>query len=252
MRRRIGLLDSGVGGLSILRELLKLKYDANFIYLADNANFPFGEKTNSEIDKIVKNGTKKLQNLGCETIILACNTATTVSFEKLRKKFPKIEIFGVKPLLNDAVRLTKTGKIVVFATFATLVSDYFQQIKNNIPQNIEIYTQASYQWVRLIEEGNFMPQLVMDQIKGYVANGVDTIILGSTHLAFLEEAVRLAAGSKINIIHPGIDTVNQLKRKFGKGSKPNSIQYYLTKKSKKFEELAAKIMKTKVFVKVLE
>ncbi len=199
----IGILDSGVGGLSVLRAIRRLMPDVDVIYYADTANFPYGEKSEEVVRRLVQTGIERLKAEGCETIVLACNTASTVSLEEYQRGWPETRILGVAPLLGQAVIATKTGKIVVAATFATLASDYYRAIQDIVPDHVTVYAQACFDWVRLVESGNLDgDHLVVEQIQAFARHGVDTVVLGCTHFAFLEPIIRQAAPD-MKIIEPG-------------------------------------------------
>src|SRR5207245_2964148 len=146
---QIGILDSGVGGLSIARAIRRLMPKLDLAYYADTANFPYGEKSDDDIRRFVDEGIARLRQEGCEIIILACNTASVISLAEYQTD-PELTVLGVTPLLDEAASLSKTNKIVVLATFATLASDYYREIQDQVPKNLTVYTQACFDWVRLV------------------------------------------------------------------------------------------------------
>ena len=134
MNKSIGLFDSGIGGISILNSLVTKLPDENFIYLSDNKNCPYGDKSQEEITILSIKNSKKLIELNCKIIIVACNTATTNCIEFLRKEI-SIPIFGVEPGVKPALLNTKSKNIGVLATKNTLTSELFNKTANNNLKN---------------------------------------------------------------------------------------------------------------------
>jgi glutamate racemase len=210
----IGILDSGVGGLSILRVVRRLMPQLDIVYYADTAHFPYGEKSPAEVRALVRAGVTELRAAGCDIIILACNTASTISLADYQAD-TEATILGVTPLLEQAVAATQTGKIIVLATFATLMSDYYQAIQASAPGHLHIYTQACFDWVRLVESGDLDDdELIAEQVKAFARHGIDTVVLGCTHFAFLDATIRRAAPD-MHIIEPGEIVAQQLQKQLG-------------------------------------
>ena len=139
----IGIFDSGIGGLSILSEINKMLPNENTIYLADNKNCPYGNKSRKEIIKLSIKNASTLIKMGCKIIVIACNTATTNAIKEIRKSF-EIPIIGIEPAIKPALTNTKTGKIGILATEKTLSSNVFNQTSNKFSNNIEIHEQIGY------------------------------------------------------------------------------------------------------------
>ncbi len=241
MAAPIGIFDSGLGGLSILRQLRAAMPGSDFIFLADNANFPFGEKTNQEVVELTGRGIERLAGLGCQVIVLACNTAATTSLEKYQQLYPHLIIDGVTPLLEQALAATKTGIIAVYATHATLESEHFKQQLAATPPGIEVLTEASYDWVRSVEAGNFSPASVATTVGFDVSEGADVVVLGCTHFAFLEAAVRAAAGPDVTILQPGPEIAQRVMQRVTR-SEGGSVKYLLSAESPLFAELATRLV----------
>jgi glutamate racemase len=211
MKNPLGILDSGVGGLSIVRAIKRQSPDQDILYYADTAGFPYGEKSEPEIKALVMSGLEKLASRGCRTVVLACNTASTQGLDTYQAAFPDLEIIGVTPLLTEAVRVSRSGKIIVLATFATLASDYYRVLKETVPAHVTIHAQACFDWVRLVETGQGDAELVTDQMRAYARHGIDTAVLACTHFAFLDEIIR-AAAPEMTILEPGPIIAVQLER----------------------------------------
>ena len=204
MNKSIGLFDSGVGGISILNSLVTKLPDENFIYLSDNKNCPYGDKSQEEITILSIKNSKKLIELNCKIIIVACNTATTNCIEFLRKEI-SIPIIGVEPGVKPALLNTKSKNIGVLATKNTLTSELFNKTaNNNLKNNIKIHEQIGYELVNEIEKGvsNNKPlkQYLRKYLKPMLENNIDYLVLGCTHYHFLINEIRKLINKNITIV----------------------------------------------------
>lgn len=181
----IGIFDSGLGGLSITRELVQLLPNEDIIYLADSKNAPYGEKTKEQIIAFSIKNTELLLSLGCKIIVVACNTATTNAIKTLREKF-EVPFIGIEPATKPAALTTKTGKIGVLATKGTLNSDLFITTLSQF-KHIEIIEAEGKDLVRLIEAGKIedTKPLLEKYLLPMVKKGADNLVLGCTHYPFL-------------------------------------------------------------------
>jgi glutamate racemase len=210
MNKSIGLFDSGIGGISILNSLVTKLPDENFIYLSDNKNCPYGDKSQEEITILSIKNSKKLIELNCKIIIVACNTATTNCIEFLRKKI-SIPIIGVEPGVKPALLNTKSKNIGVLATKNTLTSELFNKTaNNNLKNNIKIHEQIGYELVNEIEKGvsNNKPlkQYLKKYLKPMLENNIDYLVLGCTHYHFLINEIRELINKNITIV----DTISPI------------------------------------------
>ena len=204
MNKSIGLFDSGIGGISILNSLVTKLPNENFIYLSDNKNCPYGDKSQEEITILSIKNSKKLIELNCKIIIVACNTATTNCIEFLRKEI-SIPIFGVEPGVKPALLNTKSKNIGVLATKNTLTSELFNKTaNNNLKNNIKIHEQIGYELVNEIEKGvsNNKPlkQYLRKYLKPMLENNIDYLVLGCTHYHFLINEIRELINKNISIV----------------------------------------------------
>ena len=214
MSRSIGIFDSGVGGLSILKSLAKKAENENYVYLADNKNCPYGDKSEIEILRLSIKNCQKLIELNCKMIIIACNTATTNSINILRKQF-NVPIIGVEPGIKPAINYTKTKHIGVLATNKTLSSKMFNQnLLNNNMSKITIHEQIGHDLVDLIENGIESEEKLNDYINKYlkkmIENKIDCLVLGCTHYNFIEKNIKLILGPNIKIIDTVSPVVNHV------------------------------------------
>lgn len=202
----IGIFDSGVGGISIWKEIHKLLPQENTIYLADSKNAPYGNRTSKEIiDFSIKN-TKLLIEKGCKVIVVACNTATTNAIHILREKF-EIPFIGIEPAIKPAALNTISGKIGILATKGTFSSTLFSKTSKKFANNTEIIEVVGKGLVALIESGdlhsNQLKNLLNKYLKPMIENKVDYIVLGCTHYPFLMPLLKELLPPTITIIDSG-------------------------------------------------
>lgn len=246
----IGIFDSGIGGLSIVRAIRHRLPGLDLIYLADTEHFPFGEKPAEQIRELTKHGIETLEGLSCKQIIIACNTATTNGLKSYQEAYPKLIISGVEPLLDEAIKVSKSQKIAVFATFATLASERFREQLQTVPSGYQVYTQAGYNWVRFAEAGDWENPEISTDIRYYLGKGVDTFVLGSTHFAFLADAVRAVAGSAVNILEPGPILAGKLAHDMGEQGGLGQVSIYATRPTEDFEKLSGRALDEVVSIRV--
>jgi len=211
----IGVFDSGVGGLSILDEALDQLPEHDYIYLADSANAPYGEKSSEWIAARSLALCQYLAEEGCDAIVVACNTATAEAIKDIRQKL-NIPIIGVEPGIKPAAMQTQNGIVGVLATEATLNSDKFNALLATLPANCQFIKQAGAGLVPLIEsgeaDGEDTLELLAKHLEPIQDAGADTLVLGCTHYPFLRKAIRKLLGDSITLIDTSEAVVRQLKR----------------------------------------
>lgn len=211
----IGVFDSGVGGLSILDEALRQLPQNDYIYLADSANAPYGEKSSEWIAARSLALCTQLLNAGCDAIVVACNTATAQAIQQIRESLA-IPVIGVEPGIKPAAMQTQNGIVGVLATEATLKSDKFNALLATLPSHCQFIKQAGAGLVPLIEAGKADSpetlELLAKHLEAIQDAGADTLVLGCTHYPFLRKAIRNLLGESINLIDTSEAVVRQLKR----------------------------------------
>jgi glutamate racemase len=212
----IGVFDSGVGGLSILDEALRQLPEHDYIYLADSINAPYGEKSNEWLEMRSLELCQYLKSLGCQAIVVACNTATSNAIAQIRLRLPEIPIIGVEPGIKPAAMQSLNGIVGVLATDATLKSDKFNALLATLPSDCQFIKQAGAGLVPLIEAGKADSaetlELLAQHLEVLQDAGADTIVLGCTHYPFLRKAIRTLLGNTITLIDTIDAVVRQLKR----------------------------------------
>jgi len=209
----IGIFDSGIGGISILKKINKILPNENIIYLADNKNCPYGNKSISNIIKLSLKNTSTLIQMNCKAIVIACNTATTNAIKEIRNSF-SVPIIGIEPAIKPAINNTKTNKIGVLATEKTLTSTHFNRTSNRFSNKVEIYEQIGYDLVNLIESGNSKETktLLKSYLEKMVKSNIDQLVLGCTHYHFLIPIIKKIIPKNINIQDPNEAIVRQIEK----------------------------------------
>lgn len=213
----IGIFDSGVGGLTVAHEINKKLPNNKIIYFGDTARTPYGPKSAKIITKYSIENTKFLLNKGAKIIIIACNSASAVAADKLKKVFPKVPIFEViTPAVANAKLVTKNNKIGVIGTRATIQTDIYNKKINHKKNGYKIFNQACPLFVPLAEEGwtkTKATKLIADSyLLPLKRKGIDTLILGCTHYPLLRSVIRKSIGTKVRLVDPAARTALAVKK----------------------------------------
>jgi len=212
----IGVIDSGVGGLSMVIALDQLLSSEEIVYVADPLHFPYGEKAKNELIHIVSSLVSYLnENLKAKLIITACGTISSNCLEELSALF-QVPIIGIiDPASREAVRKTKTGKVVVLATSATVKSSTFQKHIQRIHSSITVKEEAWPEFVEAVEKGLHQTddwrKWIHTQLIGFQQENFDTIIMGCTHFALISSFFQDIAETTFEIINPAIATAQEVK-----------------------------------------
>lgn len=208
---KIGVFDSGVGGAYVTKSI-KIQFpDAVVIVKQDKQNLPYGTKTKDQLLKLVLPILKSLQNEGCDIIVIACNTVTTTIISDLRNLI-KIPLVGIEPMIKPAAKLTKTGKITVCATPATLASDRYTYLKNKFADGIEVLEPDCSDWASMIEANSLDKSKISSIVDRSKAFGSDIIVLGCTHYHWIYETTDTLSGPEVTVLQPTDAVTDQLKR----------------------------------------
>ncbi len=207
---RIGVFDSGLGGLTVVQAMTQVIKGAQIFYVADTKNAPYGEKTPEQILQYSLNITKYLINTHqIDALILACNTATSSAIKHLRETYPSLIIIGTEPGIKPAIEQTRTGKIGVLATPATLQGDKYQSLAQTLSsqKSVDIFEQACPGLVEQIEKGEIDSDVTKELLEKWLApmreNNVDTIVLGCTHYPLVGQSIEKIMNCNVSLIHTG-------------------------------------------------
>src|SRR3954470_9685395 len=224
-RGPIGMFDSGLGGLSVLRELVRLTPDADVVYVADSAHVPYGTRPPDFIRQRSLAITRFLVDAQhARAVVVACNTATTHAVATLRAALPDVPIVGMEPALKPAAAATRSGVVGVLATPATLGGERFATLARRYTDGIELLTQPSPGLVECVEAGDVdgpeTERLLRVYAEPLLARGADTIVLGCTHYPFLREALQRIVGPQVALIDTGEAVARQATRVLGRQPAP--------------------------------
>lgn len=244
----IGIFDSGVGGLTVVKSLLNTLPNENIVYLADSKHMPYGDKTNEQIIKYVSDDVDFLKKYDLKAIVIACNTADSVAAKTIKNNC-KIPIFGViESAAKTAAKTTNNQKIGVIATTATINSNEYEKQIKKCNSNIEVFNQACPFLTPLIEEGEFdignqkMRYILEDYLTPLIENGIDTLVLGCTHYDLLTEIIK-DMYPELKIVSSSKCVIDVVKNEIEiNDNKMNEQLYYVSSDAKKFKEIASMFM----------
>jgi glutamate racemase len=211
----IGVLDSGVGGLSILRALRAKMPEESFIYVSDSANAPYGDKSSEFVLERARQVAGFLLRRGAKALVLACNTASVVSAQRLRS-LHSLPIVAMEPAIKPAAQITKTKVVLVLATTNTIRSESVARLCDTYAKDIRVILQACPGLADQVELGQLNHESTYELLENYMRAGLtagaDVIVLGCTHYAFLTESIARISGPSVTIIEPSVAIARQLHR----------------------------------------
>ncbi len=252
MRNPIGIFDSGIGGLTVVKELIKLLPDEHLIYFGDTARIPYGTKSKRLIEQYALEDASFLLQFDIKLLVVACNTASSLALPVLQEKL-KIPVVGVvKPGAGAAVKLSKNKRIGVIGTSATINSSSYSKEIGLILKDAQVFGQPCPLLVQLVEEGWLDDEITMLTLKKYLkpvlSEKIDTLILGCTHYPLLETAIRRVAGPGVNLIDSGRETAKAVKKLLNDLNLLNGSgrfgenRYYVSDIPAKFEEIGSRFL----------
>ena len=207
---KIGVFDSGLGGLTVVQAMTQVIKGAELFYIADTRNAPYGEKTPEQILQYSLEITQYfIDRHQIDALIVACNTATSAAIQHLREHYPSLIVIGTEPGIKPAIELTNTGKVGVLATPATLKGDKYQQLANNLAfeKDVTLFEQACPGLVEQIEKGEIDSIQTKEMLESWLypmrESNVDTIVLGCTHYPLVSEIIEHVMERRLNLIHTG-------------------------------------------------
>ncbi|MFH1386736.1 MAG: glutamate racemase [bacterium] len=248
----IGIFDSGVGGLTVLAEIMRQLPHEDIIYFADTARVPYGNRPPEEIVKINEEIIPYLIDHGAKLIVMACGTSSAIAYPVLKDRYKVHLINLIMPGSKAALEATKTGKIGVMATVGTVNSGAYQEILRSLRPDLEVTAVACPLFVPLIERGltetDETRQVIKEYLKPLKAAGVDTIILGCTHYPHLARLIQEQAGQSVKLVDPAEETARETKKllkDLGTLKPLNSIakhEYLVTGPLNQFLEVGSRLL----------
>ncbi len=240
---RVGVFDSGVGGLSVLREIVRQLPHQDVLYFADSAHVPYGSRSLREIQSFSSSITSFLAGRGVDVVVVACNTASAAALYHLRARF-KLPIVGMEPAVKPAVERTQSQHVGVIATPATFQGELFARLVARFGHDVAIHTQVCAGLVERVEAGQTEDPATVALLRAYLdpmlEAGIDSLVLGCTHYPFLRPAIEQIVGPDVQIIDPAPAVARQtgrvLARLGGMGrERPGQITYFVSGDPQAFE-----------------
>lgn len=252
----IGVFDSGVGGLTVAREIMRQMPNEKIIYFGDTARVPYGSKSKETVTRFSKQIARFLQTHDVKTIVVACNTASAYAIEELEAELDIPVIGVVKPGARMAVDVTRNGKIGVIATEGTIGSGLYTKYIKSLREDAVIYGKACPLFVPLVEEGLWQDPVTVEIARRYLTElidlDIDTLILGCTHYPLIRSVIGQVMGEEVTLVNPAYETAIALKKLLAEkgllsevapplGSNP--YQFYVSDGAEKFKQFANSIIK---------
>lgn len=252
MSGAIGVFDSGVGGLTVMREIARVLPYQDILYFGDIAHTPYGSKSPYMIKEFAKRIVEFLQRQGVKLIVVACNTVSSVALDELKKEF-SIPLLGViEPGVKKALNVTKNFRIGVIGTEATIRSGAYQRALKMLKKDAKIYAKACPLFVPLVEEGWCNGMITREIARRYLSpllrKKIDTLILGCTHYPLLKDTLRKVVGEDVELVDASIPVAEEVKEivkreKILKNEGKPSYKFFVTDAPEKFLLLGKRILK---------
>ncbi|MEA3459151.1 MAG: glutamate racemase [Chloroflexota bacterium] len=210
----IGVFDSGVGGLSVMKEIAKLLPCEDIIYFADSIHCPYGARSREEIQRLSHSIVRFLLDQGAKLIVVACNTASAVALSHLRATF-SVPIVGMEPAVKPAALATRSGKVGVIATQVTFQGELFARLIERFAADVDVYTQVCPGLVERVETGLLndpkTEELLRTYLRPMLEAGIDSLVLGCTHYPFLRRAIERIVSPGVRVVDPSLAVARQTK-----------------------------------------
>jgi glutamate racemase len=224
VQRVIGVFDSGVGGLSVLREIRLQMPAERVIYLADQAHVPYGSRSLKEVRGFARGITEYLLSQGAGVIVVACNTASAAALHYLRQTFSQVPFVGMEPAVKPAVEQTETGKVGVLATPATFQGELYASLLERFAHDVTLLQSTCPGLVGEIEAGRLFGEraraILRWALEPMLAQGIDTVVLGCTHYPFVIPLIKEIVGPQVRVIDPAPAVARQVGRVLARVGRP--------------------------------
>lgn len=217
---KIGVFDSGVGGLSVAHAIEQALPLAEVIFVTDPEHFPYATKSPDEIWEGIVPIFQRLVDQGCDAIVVACNTVSTALVGRLRETFASTPFVALEPMIKPAVQLSTSKVICVCATPTTLASLRYAELKQAFASGLTVIEPDCSEWSKLIEQNEMNESKLRDAIEPVLAAGADVIVLGCTHYHWIEREIRELAGDGVDVLQPEQAVISQLMRVISPAAEP--------------------------------
>lgn len=231
----VGVFDSGVGGISVLQELIRVMPNEDYIYLGDSKNAPYGTKPLETVRRLTFENVKLLLDQGAKGLVVACNTATSAAVRLMRGMYPDLPIVGIEPALKPAALQKEHPKVLVMATPMTVQQEKFRQLMARYEEKAQVYSLACPGLMEFIEAGDLeserLHDFLQELLEPYLKKGLDSIVLGCTHYPFAKKMIRSIAGDAVSIFDGGEGTAREMRRRLSAADllnpseKPGTVRF---------------------------
>ncbi len=252
-RRPIGIFDSGIGGLTVLKEIQREVPAEDIVYFGDTARVPYGTKSKETITKFSIDNIKFLQDFDVKIAVVACNTASSLSLDALKEKFSLPIIGVIEPGAKAALAKTKNGKIGVIGTKATIGSGAYESHLKRLDPSVKVYSQACPLFVPFVEEGWLEGEVVSKVARTYLDSlksfGIDTLILGCTHYPLLTNVIQNTIGESVRLVNSAEETAKEARELLdklgltaGKSKGLQETRFYVSDEPEQFRTLGERFL----------
>ena len=253
----IGIFDSGIGGLTVFRSVRKELSNEDIVYFGDTARVPYGTKSKETITKFSINNVQFLEGFHVKMVIVACNTASSLSLEALQAKF-SIPIVGViEPGAREALKRTKNGRIGVIGTKSTIGSNAYETWLKKLDPSVKVFSGACPLFVPFVEEGWLEGDVIsrvastyLDTLKSFK---IDTLILGCTHYPLLSRVIQKIMGDKVRLVNSAEETAKEARRLMAKlkiaqtaARRSTELRFYVSDEPEQFRSLGERFLGTSI------
>lgn len=248
----IAVIDSGVGGISVLRELIKIMPRENYIYFGDSKNAPYGSKDKAEVLAITRDNLEMLKEKGIKALVVACNTATSAAVRILREENPELVIVGIEPAIKPPAVTLDNPRVLVMATPLTLKEEKFKRLVERYSDKAEIIPLPCHHLAELIENGHIdSPELddyITSLLEPYRKQNIDALVLGCTHYPHVREIIERHISPSVKIFDGGEGTARETRRRLTEAdllcpiTQTGVIEIYNSSNDQKMLELSKKLL----------
>ncbi|OIO38113.1 MAG: glutamate racemase [Candidatus Omnitrophica bacterium CG1_02_46_14] len=249
----VGIFDSGIGGLTVLKEIRREVPNENIVYYGDTAHLPYGTKSKETITKFSIDNVNFLKAFNTKIVIVACNTASALSLDALKKEFSFPVIGVIEPGAKQALSETKNGRVGVVGTKSTIGSGSYEACLKKMDPSVRVYSAACPLFVPFVEEGwldgeivSKVARLYLTQLKSF---GIDTLILGCTHYPLLSQVIQKTIGSRVKLVNSAEETAREVKtllEKLNLGSRKKTndqkTQFFVSDEPEQFRVLGERFL----------
>lgn len=248
----IGFLDSGFGGLTVVKQSLKQLPNESIIYIGDSARCPYGSRSLEEVKQFVWELTQFLLKKGIKMLVIACNTGTAAALNEIRQQLPIPVVGVIHPGSRAAIKETRNKKIGVIGTQGTIHSHLYETVMKEKDSDIVIKSIATPLFVPIVEENKIhdvnTQHIVNSQLKGFSETEIDTLVLGCTHYPLIKANIQSAIGESVHLIDSGVETINEVstlldyfgisRTSYDAQLQPPTLEIYTTGNISDFEKVA--------------